>query len=177
MKKSYAANELGRFFVTGPTDAAGKPSHFSCKICRKDFSVLTHGPSEVPRQFQGARLFPRHQGLWLDTLVKRISDFDGNPFADDEVERQRENILLAPLVTNDRERLFTEELLVDESGAADANLPLLARLPTRKEVVRLRGSFQPVERLWSQFLLTASRVVLDVAWSRVEVLVIFGENT
>ena len=28
MKKSDALDELGRFFVTRPTDAAGKPSHF-----------------------------------------------------------------------------------------------------------------------------------------------------
>ena len=28
MKKAWGANEVGQFFVTGATDAAGKPSHF-----------------------------------------------------------------------------------------------------------------------------------------------------
>ena len=49
MKKVWGADEVGRFFVTGATDAAGKPSHFYCWICRKDVSVLTHGPLEVLR--------------------------------------------------------------------------------------------------------------------------------
>ena len=36
MKKVWGANELGRFFVTGPTDASGKLSHLYCRLCRKD---------------------------------------------------------------------------------------------------------------------------------------------
>ena len=28
LKKVWGADEVGRFFVTGATDAAGKPSHF-----------------------------------------------------------------------------------------------------------------------------------------------------
>ena len=28
LKKMWGADELGRFFATGPTDASGKPSHF-----------------------------------------------------------------------------------------------------------------------------------------------------
>ena len=28
MRKEWGADEVGRFFVTGATDAAGKPSHF-----------------------------------------------------------------------------------------------------------------------------------------------------
>ena len=43
MKKVYAATELGRFFVTGPSDAANMPSHFYCRLCRKNVSVLTMG--------------------------------------------------------------------------------------------------------------------------------------
>ena len=33
MKKVWAADEVGRFFVTRATDAAGKPSHFYYRIC------------------------------------------------------------------------------------------------------------------------------------------------
>ena len=34
MKKVWMEDEVGRFFVTGATDTAGKPSHFYCRICR-----------------------------------------------------------------------------------------------------------------------------------------------
>ena len=44
MKKVRGTDEVGRFLVTGATDAAGKPSHFYCRICRKDVSVLKQGP-------------------------------------------------------------------------------------------------------------------------------------
>ena len=53
MKKVWGAIEVGQFFVTGATDAAGKPSHFYCPVCCKDVSVLTHGPHEILRHYQG----------------------------------------------------------------------------------------------------------------------------
>ena len=59
MKKVWGRDEFGRFFVTGATDVAGKPSHFYCRICRKDVSVLTHGPHEILRHFQGVKHFAR----------------------------------------------------------------------------------------------------------------------
>ena len=43
MKRAWGTSDVRRFFVTGPTDVATKPSHFYCRICRKDVSVLTHG--------------------------------------------------------------------------------------------------------------------------------------
>ena len=51
MKKVWRADELGRFFVTEPTDASGKPSHIYCRICRKDVSVMTHGVHETLRHY------------------------------------------------------------------------------------------------------------------------------
>ena len=46
MKRAWGTGDVGRFFVTGPTDAATKLSHFYCRLCRKDVSVLTHGHHE-----------------------------------------------------------------------------------------------------------------------------------
>ena len=46
-------------FFTGTTDEAGKPRHFDRQICRKDVSVLTHGPHEIVRHYQGSKRFPR----------------------------------------------------------------------------------------------------------------------
>ena len=43
MRKGYAVGEVVQFFVTGSTDAVNKLSEFFCKVCRKDWWVLTHG--------------------------------------------------------------------------------------------------------------------------------------
>ena len=89
MKKVWGVDEVGRFFVTGATDAAGKPSHF----CRKDILVLTHGPHEVLRHFQGVKRLARDQRLRLETPGWRLLDFEGNLLHESELERQRERIL------------------------------------------------------------------------------------
>ena len=102
-------------------------------------------------------------------------DFDGNSLVHNEVEQQREKILLTPLVKRNLERVFTEELLVDGSGAADPNLPVLSRVSSSKQVIRLGSSYELVERLWNQFWLIANRVDKEVAWSRDEVLVSSGK--
>ena len=165
------ADEVGRFFVTGATDAAGKPSHFYCRICRKDVSVLTHGPDEVLRHFQGAKHFARDQRLRPETPGWRVLDFEGNPLTESELERRRESILRGPLVIRDKEYPFAEDLIVDDSGAPDANLPVFAKMSSLVEMLRLGGYYELVHQLWSQFTLTASRVDIDVTWSRDEVLV------
>ena len=129
MKKGYAVGELAQFFVTGPTDAVNKLSEFYCRLCRKDVSVLTHGGYEIIRHFQGHRHFARDQRLRLETPGWRVLDFDGNPLPEDELERQREKIMLAPLVVRDREYPFREDLIPDASGNMDPQLPMLAKFP------------------------------------------------
>ena len=57
MKEVYGADEIGRFFVTRPTDTANKPSHLFFRVCRKDVSILTRGHHKVLRHFQGAPHF------------------------------------------------------------------------------------------------------------------------
>ena len=171
MKKLWGANEVVQFFVTDPTDAAGKPSHFYCRICRKDVSVLLRGPHEILRHYQGVKHFARDQRLRLETPGWRVLDFEGNPLKESELERPREHILRGPLVVRDREYPFAEDLIVDESGAPDATLPVVAKVSSLIEILRLGGPYELVNQLWSQFTLTASRVNIDVAWSREEVLV------
>ena len=53
MKKVRGADEVGWFIITGATNAAGNPSHFYCRVCLEDVSVLTNGPHELLRHFQG----------------------------------------------------------------------------------------------------------------------------
>ena len=61
MKKTWGTSDVGQFFVTGPTDFATEPSHFYCRVFRRDVSVLTHGRHETLRHFQGSKHFPRDQ--------------------------------------------------------------------------------------------------------------------
>ena len=89
-KKAWGMSDVGRFFVTGPTEVATKPSHFYCRICRKDVSVLTHRHREILRHFQGSKHFPRDQRLRLETPGWEVLDSEGNTMSPAEVERQRE---------------------------------------------------------------------------------------
>ena len=101
-RKSVGANEMGQFFVTGATDAAGKPSHFYCRVCRKDVSVLTHGPHEILRHYQGVKHFARDQRLRIETPDWRVLDFEGKTLSESELEWQKEHILRGHLVIRDR---------------------------------------------------------------------------
>ena len=170
-KKVWGANEVGQFLVTGATDAAGKPSHFYCRFCRKDVSVLTHGSHENLRHYQGVKHFARDQRLRLETPGWRVWDFEGNPFSENELEQRKEHIFRCPLVVRDRKYPFAEDLIVDESGAPDAKLPVVAKVSSLIEILRLGGQYELVKQLWSQFTLIASRVNIDVVWSRDELLV------
>ena len=171
MKKTWAMSDVGRFFVTGPTDIATKPNHFYCRICLKDMSALTHGQHEILQHFQGSKHFPRDQRLSLETPGWEVLDYEGNVMSPAEVERQRERIMRAPLVVRDREYPFSENVIVDESGAMDPTLGVMAKVSSLIEVLRLGGSYELVYRLWAQFTLSAVRVNVDVTWSCDEVFV------
>ena len=77
----------------------------------------------------------------------------------------------APLVLRDRGYPFSEDVIVDKTGAVDPNLGLMTKVSSLIEVLRLGGSYELVYRLWMQFTLSAVRVNVDVSWSRDEVLV------
>ena len=85
MKKTWGTSDVGRFFVTGPTDVATKPSHFYCRVCRKDVPVLTHGHHEMLRHFQGSKHFSRDQRLRLETPGWEVFDYEGNIMSPAEV--------------------------------------------------------------------------------------------
>ena len=133
--------------------------------------MLTHSPHEVLRHFQGVKHFARDQRLRLETHGWRILAFEGNPLSESELERQEEGILRRFLVIRDREYPFTEDLIVDDSGAPDATLPVHAKVLSMIEVLQWGGPYELVYQLWSQFTFTASHMHVDVKWSRDEVLV------
>ena len=145
----WGANEVGQFCVTGATDAAGKPSHFFCRVCRKDVLVFTHGPHEILGHYQGVKHFARDQRLGLETPGWRVLDFEGNPLSERELERQKEHIFRGPLVVHDCEYPFAEDLIVNETGAPDATLPVNAKVSSLIEnwdsaIGRSIGAGEPV---------------------------------
>ena len=144
MKNVWGANEVSQFFVTGATDAAGKPSHFYCPVGQKDISVLTHGPHEILRHYQGVKHSAHDQRLRLETLGWRVLDFEGNPLSESELERRKEHILRGPLVVRDREYPFAEDSIEDESGALVATLPVVAKVSSLLEVLRMGGPYELV---------------------------------
>ena len=140
-------SDVGRFFVTGPTDVATKPSHFYCRICPKDVSVLTLGHHQILQHFQGSKHFPRDQRLRLETPGWEVLDYEGNAMSPAEVERQRERIIRAPFVVRDRGYPFSEDVIVDETGAVDPNLGAIAKFSSLIVSLHLGGSYELVYRL------------------------------
>ena len=149
VKRSHALDELGRFFATRPTDAAGKPSHFFSRICRQDFLLLTQG-SPISFPISGLPVISHGNSACDINTWWRVLDFYENLPSNELLERQKEKISLALLVKRDRGPVFTEDLLLEESCAAEPNLPLPMRLSFLMEVSRPGGSKDLVKMLWSQ---------------------------
>ena len=165
MKRAWGRSDVGRFFGTGPTDVATKPSHFYCRICRKDVSPRD-SVARPGQQTLSARLT-----FALGDARLEVLDYEENVMSPAEVERQREKIMRAPLVVRDREYPFSKDVIVDETSAVDPNLGVMAKVSSLIEVLRLCGNYELVYRIWVQFTLSAVRVNVDVTWSRDKVLV------
>ena len=170
-EEGVRGNRAWENFVTRPSDAAKMPSHFYCRLCQKNVSVLTHGHHEVLRHFQGRRHFARDQRLRLETPGWRVLDFQGNPLTEDELERQRENVQKGPLVVRDREHPFAEDLISDEAAVIDPQLPVLMKVSCLVDGLKMGGSYGLIKKQWAQFVLTAGPVKREVACTLDEVLV------
>ena len=170
-EKVYGANVLDRLFVTGPTDAANKPSHFYCRVCRNGLWVLTHGHHELLRHFQGARHFARDQRLVLDIHSWRVLEFHGDPLKDGELERQKGKLNKGTRVVPDCGHPFAEDLIADMAGVVDTELPIFAKASCLMDASNMGGSYELVERVWAQFVLTSRRVNAERVWMRDGVLV------
>ena len=140
MKEVYGATELGRFFVTRPSDAANMPTLYHCRVCRKNVSVLTHGHHEVLRHFQGSHHFARDKRLRFETAGWGVLDFHGSPLSADELERQRGKIKKSPFVVRDREHPIAEDLITDEAGVVDPQLSVLTKVFRLVDALRTEGS-------------------------------------
>ena len=148
------------------------PSHFYSWIGRKNVSVLRHGHHEVLRHFQGSRHFARDQRLRLETTGWRVLAFHGNPLSENELERQSSGkIRKGPLVVHDREQPFAEDLITDEAGVVDPQLPVLTKVFCLADALKMGGSYDFIEKKWAQFVLATGPVNTEVAWTHDEALV------
>ena len=81
--------------------------------------MVTH---KTQRYFQGSKHCTRDERLRLDTPDWDVRDYEGDVMSPAEVERHWEKIMRAPLVVRDREYPFSEDVIVDGTGAVDTNL-------------------------------------------------------
>ena len=155
LKRSHAMCEMGSFFVTGSTDAASKPSHFYCPVCKKDISISAKGSYEILRHYQGSRHYPHDRRMRLTTPGWRVLDFFGNPLSESDLALVRDEILKAPLHQLGQEFPFPEDLILDSEGRVNTKMPLLAKVSSLIDVLKLGGSYELLEKLWRQFQLTS----------------------
>ena len=137
LKRSHAQGEVGSFFVTGSTDAAAKPSHFYCRVCRKDISISAKGSYEILRHYQGSRHYPRDRRMRLETPGQRVLDFFGKPLDEAELVAVRDDILKTPCISWARSSPFHEDLMPDASGRVDSKLPILAKVSALIDAMKL----------------------------------------
>ena len=67
-----------------------------------------------------------------------------------------------PLVRRDCEHPFREDSVTNDTGAVDPQLPILAKISSLLEVLRLGVSYALVEQLLVHFSITASCVNIEV---------------
>ena len=98
-------------------------------------------------------------------------DFRGKALSEVELERHREKIRKGPIVVRDREHRLAEDLITDEAGVVDLQLPVLTKVSCLVDALKMGGSCELIEKLWAQFVLTAGPVHTEVACTGDEVLV------
>ena len=85
-------------------------------------------------------------------------DFHGNPLSDDELPRQKEKLTKSPLLVRGREHLLAGDLIVDAVAVVDPQSPILSKLSCLMDALKMGSSYNFMEKLWVQFVLTAGLV-------------------
>ena len=98
-------------------------------------------------------------------------DFHENPLSETELEQKKGKLNKCLLVVRHREFPFAEDFIANGAGAVDPELPKLASKFRFMDVLKIGASYKLVEKLWAQFVLTNGGVIVEVVWTRVEVVV------
>ena len=60
------------------------------------------------------------------------------------------------------EHSFAEDLIADGAGVVDPQLPFLAKVSCLVDALKIGDSYELVENLWAQFMLTTARVKTSI---------------
>ena len=74
-------------------------------------------------------------------------------------------------MVRDREHPLAEDLIADGAGVVELQLPVLTKVSCLVDALNMGGSYELVEKLWAQFMLTSGPVNTEVACACDEVLV------
>ena len=74
-------------------------------------------------------------------------------------------------MVRDREHPFAEDLITDEAGVVDLQLPVFTKVSCLVHPLKMGGRYELIRKLWAQFVLAAGPVNTEVAWTRDDVLV------
>ena len=170
-KKVYGASELGRLFVKARTDAANKTESLLMQNVPKRCLGPHTRTSWSFATFPGDSTFcPRSTSAPSKTWV-RVLEFHGWLMMSYNQQR-KDKIKKDPFVVRVCEHPFAEELIPDGAGAVDTKLPILAKVSCLTDVLKMGRSYEFVENIKSQFVVTAGLVNAEVAWTHDEVVVI-----
>ena len=61
-------------------------------------------------------------------------------------------------MVRDLEHPFAEDLTIDEAGVVDPLLPILTKVSSLVDALKMGGSCELIEKLWVQFVLSAGPV-------------------
>ena len=125
--------------MAGPTDVTGKPG--LVLPCVSQGHVCSHARSQRnPVALSGRQTFsPRPTTEVGDTRLTGVS-FKSNPMSEETLERQPVWIMRYALIVQGKEYPFSKDVIVDEPGAKDPNLTVMAKVLSLIEVFRLGGS-------------------------------------
>ena len=123
------------------------------------------------RHYQSANHFAMDQRPQLEIAGWKVLNFSGNPMPDKEIVRERAKILRTQLVGHDRDYVYFEDLISNETGVVDPQRPILAKVTSLFEVLWLGGSYDLVEQLLAEFFLSTNCMNIEVCCSRNQVLV------
>ena len=120
--------------------------------------MLTYGPYEILQLFQGPLNSRGISACDWKLLVGGFWVLVGTPLLMRRSGTTKLKTFPAPFVKRDRERVLIEDLLVDDSGAADPNVRKFSPM----EVLRLSGSYEVLGRLCSDFRQLQAEVAMKL---------------
>ena len=148
-------NPFFELFVSG--SSTGSDKHFYCMICHRDVSMESRGAGEFSRHFFGKR-------HWLLDITYRVQN-----------NLPTYNRLMDPMDLSGTQidEYMNPEDLLPACTQVDSSIPLMTLINCLLELLRSRGSYTLLRKLWGCFRATLGPEdpLFNLNWSRPENLV------